>query len=132
MTDIKWPEGSTHKINDTFTKWVDGAEYNFKENDWVKSSNSWSLDVFKKSDSFKVIERPIDPPYINDGSTSSKYSTPIGDVYDVLKAFEVTNPALQHLIKKALKVGNRGHKDIATDLQDIIDSAVRAKELEGF
>tara|TARA_R110000851_G_scaffold76652_1_gene168615 strand:+ start:411 stop:812 length:402 start_codon:yes stop_codon:yes gene_type:complete len=63
---------------------------------------------------------------------ANKYSTPIGDVYDVLKAFEVTNPALQHLIKKALKVGNRGHKDIETDLQDIIDSAVRAKQLEGF
>ena len=63
---------------------------------------------------------------------TNKYRTPIGDVYDVLKAFEVTNPALQHLIKKALKVGKRGHKDIETDLQDIIDSAVRAKELEGF
>jgi hypothetical protein len=33
------------------------------------------------------------------------------------------------LIKKALCVGLRGHKDIGTDLQDIIDSAVRAKEL---
>ena len=53
----------------------------------------------------------------------------IVDVYDVLKAFEVTNPALQHLIKKALCVGIRGHKDSSTDLQDIIDSAIRAKEL---
>lgn len=52
------------------------------------------------------------------------------DVYDVLKAFEVTNPALQHLVKKALAVGKRGHKDMAEDLQDIIDSAIRAKELE--
>lgn len=52
------------------------------------------------------------------------------DVYDVLRAFEVTNPALQHLIKKALAAGQRGHKDKQTDLQDIIDSAVRAKELE--
>ena len=52
------------------------------------------------------------------------------DVYDVLKAFEVTNPALQHLIKKALCVGTRGHKDASEDLQDIIDSAIRAKELE--
>ena len=51
------------------------------------------------------------------------------DVYDVLKAWNVTNPALQHLIKKALQAGNRGHKDLQTDLQDIIDSAVRAKEL---
>lgn len=51
------------------------------------------------------------------------------DVYDVLQAFEVKNPALQHLIKKALQAGNRGHKNLETDLQDIIDSAIRAKEL---
>lgn len=67
-----------------------------------------------------------------DNSIKNKYSTPVGDVYDVLKAFEVTNPALQHLIKKALKVGKRGHKDLETDLQDIIDSANRAKQLEGY
>lgn len=52
------------------------------------------------------------------------------DVYDVLQAFEVTNPALQHLIKKALCAGLRGHKDRQQDLQDIIDSAHRAIELE--
>lgn len=51
------------------------------------------------------------------------------DVYDVLQAFNVTNPALQHLVKKALAVGQRGHKDSAEDYQDIIDSAKRAKEL---
>lgn len=52
------------------------------------------------------------------------------DVYDVIQAWGVKNPALQHLIKKALQAGNRGHKNLATDLQDIIDSAKRAKELE--
>lgn len=52
------------------------------------------------------------------------------DVYDVLMAWDVTNPALQHLIKKALQPGNRGHKSREQDLQDIIDSAIRAKELE--
>lgn len=51
------------------------------------------------------------------------------DVYDVLNAFEVTCPALQHLIKKALCAGLRGHKDKPQDLQDIVDSANRAKEL---
>jgi hypothetical protein len=66
---------------------------------------------------------------------SSKYTREIKpsvyvDVYDVLKAWNVTNPALQHLIKKALQAGNRGHKDLETDMQDIIDSAIRAKELE--
>lgn len=52
------------------------------------------------------------------------------DVYSVLEAFHVTNPALQHLIKKALCTGIRGHKNKDQDLQDIIDSAIRAKELE--
>lgn len=52
------------------------------------------------------------------------------DVYDVLQAFNVTNPALQHLVKKALCAGLRGHKDRQQDLQDIIDSAHRAIELE--
>ena len=51
------------------------------------------------------------------------------DVYDVIDAWGLANPAYQHLIKKALKPGNRGHKDMMTDAQDIIDSAVRGKEL---
>jgi len=66
--------------------------------------------------------------------TTSKYTKTIHgvsvDVYDVLQAWGVGNPALQHLIKKALQCGQRGHKDNAQDLQDIIDSAIRAKELE--
>lgn len=52
------------------------------------------------------------------------------DVYDILQAWEVSNPALQHLIKKALAPGARGHKDLETDMNDIIASAQRAKELE--
>lgn len=66
--------------------------------------------------------------------TPSKYTKAIHgvsvDVYDVLQAWGVSNPALQHLIKKALQCGQRGHKDNAQDLQDIIDSAIRARELE--
>lgn len=50
------------------------------------------------------------------------------DVYDVLYAFEVTDPCLQHLIKKALATGIRGHKSRREDLIDIRDSAIRAVE----
>lgn len=52
------------------------------------------------------------------------------DVYDVLTAWETTNPALQHLIKKALQPGERGHKNLVEDLKDIIASAQRALEIE--
>ena len=67
--------------------------------------------------------------------TKNKYQREIKhgvfvDVYDVLQAWGVINPALQHLIKKALQPGERGHKTKAQDMQDIIDSAVRAKALE--
>lgn len=51
------------------------------------------------------------------------------DVYDVLKAFDVKCPALQHLAKKALCAGLRGHKSLETDLNDILASAGRAVEL---
>lgn len=66
-------------------------------------------------------------------TTDNKYNRPCKgitiDVYDVLKAFNVTCPALQHLIKKALAVGQRGHKDASEDLKDILASAKRAIEL---
>ena len=52
------------------------------------------------------------------------------DVYDLLLAFNVTNPALQHLVKKALCAGLRGHKDKAQDMAEILESAKRAVELE--
>ena len=51
------------------------------------------------------------------------------DVYDVLAAWKVTNPALQHLVKKALQPGERGHKTREQDLDDIVASALRAKDL---
>lgn len=51
------------------------------------------------------------------------------DVYDVLRAFGVVDPCLQHLVKKALAVGQRGHKDAAEDYDDIVKSAIRAQEL---
>lgn len=51
------------------------------------------------------------------------------DVYDVLKAFNITCPALAHAIKKLLCAGNRGHKDTNTDLNEAINSIHRAKEL---
>ena len=53
------------------------------------------------------------------------------DVYDVLKAFEVTCPATQHAVKKLLCSGLRGHKDLQTDLLEAKESIVRAIELNG-
>ena len=52
------------------------------------------------------------------------------DVYDVLMAFGVTNPAIQHAVKKLLMPGQRGYKDKSTDIAEAIMALQRAKELE--
>lgn len=52
------------------------------------------------------------------------------DVYDVLTAYSVTNPATQHAIKKLLQPGNRGHKDTLTDLREALASIQRAIQIE--
>ena len=52
------------------------------------------------------------------------------DVYDVLHAYNVTNPATQHAIKKLLQPGNRGHKDTLTDMREALASIQRAIQIE--
>ena len=52
------------------------------------------------------------------------------DVYDVLHAFKVVNPAAQHAIKKLLCSGSRGHKTKEQDLKEALDSIKRAIDLE--
>lgn len=52
------------------------------------------------------------------------------DVYDILKAFNVVNPATQHAIKKLLCAGDRGYKDKVQDLKEAYASIERAIELE--
>jgi len=52
------------------------------------------------------------------------------DVYRVLVLFGVTNPCLQHAIKKLLCAGQRGAKDKKQDVQEAIASLVRYLEMQ--
>lgn len=111
--------------------WSEG----YSAGDRFKCVNSDNVQEYNGSECQSVIiaqREPVTnatPTVTND----TKYNRPCKgitiDVYDVLKAFNVTCPALQHLIKKALAVGQRGHKDASEDLKDILASAKRAIEL---
>lgn len=46
----------------------------------------------------------------------------IADLYDL-------HPCADHIMKKSLCAGNRGHKDKLRDIQDIIDTAERWKQM---
>ena len=51
------------------------------------------------------------------------------DVYRVLELFEVTDPCLQHAIKKLLCAGGRGAKDMEQDVQEAMDTLERYQDM---
>lgn len=52
------------------------------------------------------------------------------DVYRALALFNVTDPCLQHAVKKLLVAGGRGGgKDISRDIQEAIDTLARWQEM---
>lgn len=53
------------------------------------------------------------------------------DVYDILRAFNVTCPATQHAIKKLLMAGQRGWKSVTQDLREALASVQRAIDMAG-
>ncbi len=70
-----------------------------------------------------IINHP--PHYFKDVQTLKSV-----DVYRVLVLFGVTNPCLQHAIKKLLCAGNRGVKDERKDIEEAISSLVRCLEMQ--
>lgn len=82
-------------------------------------------------------QQPEELPFIDDEPKHNHYFKDVSDldvvdVYQVLKLFNVTDPCLQHIVKKALCAGERGHKDFSRDLQDIFDTAKRALEINNI
>lgn len=50
------------------------------------------------------------------------------DPYRVICVYGITHPAHQHIVKKALRLGT-GHKTLEEDLDEIIGSCNRMKEM---
>lgn len=53
------------------------------------------------------------------------------DVYRVCKLFNVTDPCIQHAVKKLLCAGQRGAKSESQDVQEAIDTLKRYQEMQG-
>lgn len=68
----------------------------------------------------------IDNPYIVDISKYDKL-----DIYRILKLYEVSDPCLQHAIKKLLCAGKRGVKNQTQDINEAILSLQRLLEMQG-
>lgn len=110
---------------------------------WLQARKDLGLDKFitpEEERTYSEIE-PMTPEEeeamtpVADAPKRSKYHVEIKtmvwvDVYDVLIAYNVTNPADAHAIKKMLMPGQRGAKSAAQDREEAIASLVRAGELE--
>lgn len=98
---------------------------------WHIRADGHRIKVHKRTD----IEPEVSALDIELAINKSKYHKEIKkgvlvDTYDVLMAFEVTNPAMQHALKKMLAPGQRGVKDTIQDMKEAIQSIERAIELE--
>lgn len=51
------------------------------------------------------------------------------DIYRLIEMIGITCPVAQHVFKKSAAAGQRGHKDLRKDWQDILDSAKRKLEM---
>lgn len=65
-------------------------------------------------------------PYIVDISKYNKL-----DIYRILKLYEVSDPCLQHAIKKILCAGKRGAKNFLQDVNEAIYTLQRCIEMQG-
>lgn len=93
--------------------------------------SSGKVKVYLVEDVAEVVEETFEKTKSNpkyDRKIYGKYNTGscTVDVYDVLDAFDVTSPQLQHAAKKILACGLRGHKDTREDLVDILHSVESA------
>lgn len=64
------------------------------------------------------------------GKYNKRIRNEVVDVYDILSAFNVTCPALQHAIKKLLMPGQRGAKNRLADLIEARQALDRAIDME--
>ena len=137
--DIEVPEGA-HSFRENLRFYnEDGSKFYSTGNYWEKSTANNSIKpIWQRhtqpeelpfldslNDQYAEIEQVRKHRhYFKDVSNIAEI-----DVYAVLKLFDVTDPCLQHIVKKALCAGKRGHKDMIEDLQNIVDTAIRAVEL---
>lgn len=101
----------THRLQPTFTQ-ADVQPTTLSRETLVRELQEQKMKQRKHSHYFRDVSR-----------------LKVVDVYRVLLLFGVTDPALQHIIKKALCAGQRGVKDFEKDVQEIRDTAQRRLDM---
>lgn len=110
------------EILNMFNTWTNpesGTCQLFKEGDL---NYEWKTAIMKRTDATSTEKHSH---YFKDVSNLQKI-----DIYRVLDLYEVTDPCVQHAVKKLLVAGKRGAKDQAKDIQEAIDTLTRWKDMQ--
>lgn len=131
---IEIPEGMNFAYKDKFIVHFTKLEMGYRDSIVV-----WQRDKVEVEDKKLDIKKVMAEAEMFDASNREHghyYKDVSGlniiDPYMVLKLFNVTDPCLQHIVKKALVSGGRGYKDFERDLKDIHDTSKRALEINNI
>lgn len=91
---------------------------------WIEYCQSHNIE-YPSSASYNA-KNNNNNPYIVDISKYNKL-----DIYRILKLYEVSDPCLQHSIKKLLCAGKRGVKNQTQDINEAMQSLQRFLEMQG-
>lgn len=128
-----WVYGTYKNAKHTLHAW-----YGVDEGNWLRNEAPtgdlpdvhWTESLqLRPTEETSVTHKSDGNKYLVQVFSKDGYSSVHTDVYRMLDACKVLNPALQHLIKKAMFTGLRGHKDAIEDYDNIIESAIEAKQL---
>lgn len=96
-----------------------------RDDAWIEYLQSHNIE-YPSSASYNAKNNNNNNPYIVDISKYNKL-----DIYRILKLYEVSDPCLQHAIKKLLCAGKRGVKNQIQDINEAILSLKRFLEMQG-
>ena len=95
-----------------------------RDDAWIEYCQSHNIE-YPSSASYNA-KNNNNNPYIVDISKYNKL-----DIYRILSLYNVTNPCLQHSIKKLLCAGKRGSKNFLQDVNEALQSLQRFLEMQG-
>ena len=130
------------------TTYVDGTGWQPCDNDSLCTFESYIMDsdvhvIWQRTPNQSTIDamnddktEAFDTKEMCEGGSKSKHShykkgvshLNVIDPYRIADLYDL-HPCADHIMKKSLCAGGRGHKDLLRDIQDIIDTAERWKEM---
>lgn len=97
-------------------------------NDDAAATSFQSLNHYREWLKGEVL-RPAEPPTDHPHYFFDVSEYDFVDIYRLIEVIGITCPVAQHVFKKAAVTGERGHKDLTTDWQNIADSAKRKLQM---